>query len=53
MMLRVKIELSRIFGVTIDVLLKDELTVDGVKEKKSCGESLANENDGVKVYFVI
>ena len=41
------LELSRIFGVTIDVLLKDELTVDGVKEKNSCGESLANENDGI------
>lgn len=41
------LELSRIFGVTIDVLLKDELTVDGVKEKKSCGKSLANENEGI------
>lgn len=46
------LELSRIFGVTIDVLLKDELSIDGVKEKKrkekkSCGKSLANENDGI------
>lgn len=28
--------LSHIFGVTIDVLLKDELTVDGVKENELC-----------------
>lgn len=41
------LELSRIFGVTIDVLLKDELSVDGVKEKKSCGKSLTNENEGI------
>lgn len=34
--------------MTIDVLLKDELTVDGVKEKKSCGKSLANENDVIE-----
>jgi len=41
------LELSRIFGVTIDVLLKDEFIVDGVKEKKSCGKSLMNENEGI------
>lgn len=41
------LELSRIFGVTIDVLLKDELSVDGVKEKKSCGKPLTNENEGI------
>ncbi len=41
------LELSRIFGVTIDVLLKDELTVDGVKEIKSCGKSLTTENEGI------
>lgn len=41
------LELSRIFGVTIDVLLKDELLVDGVKEQKSCGKSLTNENEGI------
>lgn len=38
------LELSRIFGVTIDVLLKDELTVDGVKENKSCGKAQIVEN---------
>jgi transcriptional regulator with XRE-family HTH domain len=41
------LELSRIFGVTIDVLLKDELSVDGVKEKKSCGKLFTNENEGI------
>lgn len=41
------LELSRIFGVTIDVLLKDELTVDGVKEIRSCGNSLKSENEGI------
>jgi transcriptional regulator with XRE-family HTH domain len=39
--------LSHIFGVTIDVLLKDELTIDGVKENKLCGLSLSSENDGI------
>ena len=41
------LELSRIFRVTIDVLLKDELSVNGVKENKSCGKSLTNENEGI------
>lgn len=41
------LELSHIFGVTIDVLLKDELAVDGVKENKSCCISLSIENEGI------
>lgn len=41
------LELSHIFGVTIDVLLKDELAVDGVKENKSCGKSLSTESEGI------
>jgi len=41
------LELSHIFGVTIDVLLKDELSVDGVKENKSCRTSLLTENEGI------
>ena len=40
------LELSHIFGVTVDVLLKDELAVDGVKENKSCGKSLSTESEG-------
>lgn len=32
------LQLSRIFGVTVDVLLKDELTVNGVKENNSYGK---------------
>ncbi len=41
------LELSRIFGVTVDVLLKDELTVDGVKENMPCGKSSSTEVDGI------
>jgi transcriptional regulator with XRE-family HTH domain len=41
------LELSRIFGVTIDVLLKDELTVNGVKENKTCNKALTDENQGI------
>lgn len=41
------LELSRIFGVSVDVLLKDELTVDGVKEVKTCGKSLSAEEEGI------
>ncbi len=41
------LELSRIFGVTIDVLLKDELTVNGVKEMKACGSTRSTENEGI------
>lgn len=41
------LEISRIFGVSVDVLLKDELTVDGVKEVKSCGKSLSSEEEGI------
>jgi transcriptional regulator with XRE-family HTH domain len=39
--------LSNIFGVTIDVLLKDELTIDGVKEIKSCGSIRSTEIEGI------
>lgn len=31
--------LSRIFQVSIDILLKDDLIIDGVKEVQSCGNS--------------
>lgn len=35
--------LSRIFQITIDVLLKDELSVNGVKEVHCCGENVIRE----------
>ncbi len=41
------LEISRLFGVSVDVLLKDELTVDGVREVKSCGKVLSTEEEGI------
>ncbi|ERI92286.1 DNA-binding helix-turn-helix protein [Clostridiales bacterium oral taxon 876 str. F0540] len=41
------LKLSYIFGVTIDVLLKDELAVDGVKGDQPCSTSLPTENEGI------
>ncbi|MCH5211701.1 MAG: helix-turn-helix transcriptional regulator [Oscillospiraceae bacterium] len=35
--------LSEIFHVSIDVLLKDELTINGVKEAHSCGSNAIQE----------
>lgn len=37
------IVLSRLFGVTVDVLLKDELSVNGMKEVHVCGENALKE----------
>ncbi len=39
--------ISRLFGVSVDVLLKDELTVDGVKEVKTCGKALSADEEGI------
>ncbi len=39
--------ISRLFGVSVDVLLKDELTVNGVKEVKSCGKALTADEEGI------
>lgn len=39
--------LSKIFGVTIDVLLKDELYVNGVKEVSTCGSSQETQCTGI------
>ena len=39
------LDLSRIFGVTIDVLLKDELMIDGVKEIKFCAAKSPTESE--------
>ncbi len=41
------LEISRLFGVSVDVLLRDELAVDGVREVKSCGNSLAADGEGI------
>lgn len=41
------LEISRLFGVSVDVLLRDELTVDGVKEVKTCGKSLVADEEGI------
>jgi len=35
--------LSNLFQVTVDVLLKDELTVDGTKEMNICGNNAMNK----------
>ena len=35
--------LSDIFGVSVDVLLKDELTVNGVKEVHTCGNNAVSD----------
>jgi transcriptional regulator with XRE-family HTH domain len=37
--------LSRIFKVSIDVLLRDEIDIDGVKEVSYCGKSLEIEHN--------
>ncbi|WP_349674698.1 helix-turn-helix transcriptional regulator [Lacrimispora sp.] len=40
--------LSRLFKVSIDVLLRDEIDIDGVKEVSCCGKSLEiNNNSGL------
>lgn len=36
--------LSRIFGVSVDVLVKDELTVGDVREVRSCGQKAIEES---------
>ena len=41
--------LGRIFDVTTDVLLKDELSLHGVKEVRCCGKSAVNP-DNVSIY---
>lgn len=41
------LEISRIFAVTVDVLLKDELSIDGVREMKSCGQLQTADNEGI------
>lgn len=41
------LELSRIFGVTVDVLLKDELTIDGIREISSCGKQCDADHQGI------
>lgn len=41
--------LSKIFGVTTDVLLKDDLSISGVKEVHCCGKSLEN-TDSNSIY---
>lgn len=39
--------LSKLFGVPVDVLLKDDLCIDGVKENKTCGILAGNETEGI------
>lgn len=39
--------LSRIFRVTVDVLLKDELSVQGTKEVHSCGKNVLGQSKSV------
>ncbi|WBW94974.1 helix-turn-helix domain-containing protein [Oceanirhabdus sp. W0125-5] len=41
------LDLSYIFGVSLDVLLKEELLVDGIVNNEFCGLSLENENTGI------
>lgn len=41
--------LSRLFSVSVDVLLKDELDISGVKEVSTCGVVQAS-NDEIMIY---
>ena len=41
--------LSKVFGVTTDILLKDELLLSGVKEVHCCGKSAVN-SDSASIY---
>ena len=39
------LKLSKIFNVSVDVLLKDELAIDGVKEIHTCGNSAISDDE--------
>ena len=41
------LHLSRSLGVTLDVLLKDELVIDGIIESKTCSLSNISEEQGI------
>ncbi|MDU1413829.1 MAG: helix-turn-helix transcriptional regulator [Clostridium sp.] len=45
--------LSKIFGVSIDVLLKDELIIDAIKDNQTCSCSVESKLDGIYEGLVI
>ena len=44
--------LSKLFKVSIDELLKDELDIIGVKAVSSCGKSLVIDTEILRQYFI-